>query len=178
MPLTTSIDLRLSQPSSDPSAKVINQIILHARASGIDQSTLARRAGISQEALSRLKKAGRCRLSTALALAESAGLTHLTLREEQTVRSAAVIAARKLSAGRRKAIEAIHLVRCLAGQAVSAQYRPHILGFFEELPLELVHDVILDEALNFAGLASLASSLGAEGETVDWLQEMANYSLA
>lgn len=175
---SSSIDLRLGEPTSDPAAKAINQIILHARAAGIDQSTLARRAGISPEALSRLKKAGRCRLSTALALAESAGLTHLELREEQTVRSAAEIAARKLSAGRRKAIEAVRLIRCLAGQSVSADYKPHIFGFFEELPLELVHDVILDEALNFAGLASLATSLGAEGETVDWLEEMANYSLA
>ncbi len=54
----------------------------------------------------------------------------------------------------------------------------HLYGFFEELPIEVVHDVILDECLDYAHLASLANKLGAEGETIDWLAEMAGDGLA
>jgi hypothetical protein len=41
-----------------------------------------------------------------------------------------------------------------------------------------VHDVILDEDLNYAHLISLAKDLGTEGETIDWLTEMAGDGLA
>lgn len=58
------------------------------------------------------------------------------------------------------------------------EQRVHLLGFFEELPVESVHDVVLDEGLDFARLTALAHELGAEGETVEWLGEMAGYSVA
>ena len=50
--------------------------------------------------------------------------------------------------------------------------------FFEELPIELVHDVILDEKLDYAHLVWLAKELVTEGETLDWLTEMAGDGLA
>jgi len=89
----------------------------------------------------------------------------------------ASIAARKLSAGRRIPITGEELVTELR-TGPTRQHRTHLIGFFEELPVESVHDVALDEGLDYRHLAALASELGAEGETVEWLEEMAHDSVA
>ena len=52
---------------------LIAEILANAGEQGINQRTLAERAGISAETLSRLKKAGNCRLQTALDLAQPVG---------------------------------------------------------------------------------------------------------
>ncbi len=70
------------------------------------------------------------------------------------------------------------LVDALRTGRSSGGHRAHLYGFFEELPIELVHDVILDEGLDYSPLFSLAKALGAEGETVDWLAEMAGDGVA
>ncbi len=157
---------------------LIAEIIAFARERGIDQVTLAARAGISAESLSRLKKAGGCRLATALELARVAGFKTLELTEQSADSVAASMSARKLSAGRRRPISAEELVLALQTGAPQDGHRAHLYGFFEELPIEVVHDVILDEGLDCAHLASLANELGAEGDTVDWLAEMAGDGLA
>jgi hypothetical protein len=82
--------------------------------------------------------------------------------------SAARVCARKLSAGRRTPITADELVAALRADEIPAQCRAHIFGFFEELPIGTVHEVILDERLDFAHLAKVARHLGAEGTTVEW----------
>ncbi len=157
---------------------LIAEIIAFARERGIDQVTLATRAGISPESLSRLKKAGGCRLATALELARVAGFKRLELTEQSTAKVAASASARKLSAGRRRPISAEELVLALQTGALQEGHRAHLYGFFEELPIEVVHDVVLDEDLDYAHLASLAKELGVEGDTVDWLAEMAGDGLA
>jgi hypothetical protein len=157
---------------------LIAEIIAFARKRGVDQVTLAARAGISAESLSRLKKAGGCRLATALELARVAGFKTLELTEQSADTVAASMSARKLSAGRRRPISAEDLVLALQSEAPQEGHRAHLYGFFEELPIEVVHDVILDENLSYAHLALLANELGAEGETVDWLAEMAGDGLA
>jgi hypothetical protein len=156
-----------------------------ARERRIDQATLAKQAGIAPEALSRLKKAGNCRLVTALALARAAGLTRVVLRTDQPVaavvaadHAAAIVCARKLSAGRRISIAADELVAALRAVEVPAPHRAHVFGFFEELPIDAVHEVILDEGLDFAHLADLAKRLGAEGKTVEWIEDMAGDRVA
>ncbi len=157
---------------------VIAEIIAFARERGIDQATLAARAGISAESLSRLKKAGGCRLATALELARVAGFKTLELTEQSADSVATSMAARKLSAGRRLPISAEDLILALRTGAPEEGHRAHLYGFFEELPIEVVHDVVLDEGLDYAHLASLANELGAEGDTIDWLAEMAGDGLA
>jgi DNA-binding phage protein len=170
--------LSLHRSSTASASALLTAIVDHARARGIDQGALAARAGISAEALSRLKKAGSCRLTTALALARAAGLTTLEFGAARPRRVAASIAARKLSAGRRRAMGADDLVSALASGEPSRAYQAHVIGFFEELPLEIVHDVILDEELDYGRLRALATAVGAEGDTVDWLAEMAGDGVA
>ena len=118
------------------------------------------------------------RLGTALELARVAGFKTLDLTKQSAGQVASSLSASKLSAGRRLPIGAKELVLALRTCKPQGGYRAHLYGFFEELPIELVHDVILDERLDYAHLASLANELRAEGETVDWLAEMAGDSVA
>ena len=170
--------ITLADSGHHAAQELIERIITLARERGIDQQTLATRAGISPESLSRLKKSGRCRLPTALELARVAGFGRLELAEHPVAMVAAAMAARKLSAGRRRPISSEELVQALQSDASKAEFTAHLCGFFEELPIEFVHDVILDEDLNYAHLISLAKDLGTEGETIDWLTEMASDGLA
>ncbi len=173
-----ALSINLTDSGAISAKALIAEIIAFARESGIDQVTLASRAGISAESLSRLKKVGGCRLGTALELARVAGFKTLDLTKQSAGQVASSLSACKLSAGRRLPISAEELVLVLRTREPQDRYRAHLYGFFEELPIELVHDVILDEHLDYAHLASLAKELRAEGETVDWLAEMAGDSVA
>ncbi len=174
----TALSINLTDSGAISAKALIAEIIAFARESGIDQVTLASRAGISAESLSRLKKVGGCRLGTALELARVAGFKTLDLTKQSTGQVASSLSACKLSAGRRLPISAEELVLALRTGKPQDEHRAHHYGFFEELPIELVHDVILDECLDYAHLASHANELGAEGETVDWLAEMAGDCVA
>jgi len=171
-----SIDL--SDSAAVCARRLIAEIMAFAREAGIDQGTLASRAGIPAESLSRLKRAGGCRLATALELARAAGFKRLEPTTEPAGRVAASLSARKPSAGRRLPIAAEALVLALRSGEPRDVHRPHLHGFFEELPIELVHDVILDEGLDYERLVTLANALGAEGESIDWLAEMAGDGVA
>jgi hypothetical protein len=176
--VVSTISISLTRSRESPARRLLAELISHARNRGIDQSALARAAGMSPEALSRLKKAGSCRLTTALELARAAGWQTIVLGTPPAASVAASIAARKLSAGRPVPIDAADLVSALAGGHPKRHHRPHLIGFFEELPIEAVHEVVLEAHLDFAQLRSLAQELGAEGETVDWLAEMAGDRVA
>lgn len=170
--------IQLTATGEEAARGFIAAIVAHARNTGVDQATLARLAGISPESLSRLKRGGRCRLVTALKLAHAAGLIRLDLVERPARAVATGLVAQKLSAGRRSPISRRELVRALVTGTARKLHRGHIYGFFEELPVELVHDVILDEGLDYVKLLALAGKLGAEGETVEWIEEMAGDELA
>ena len=174
----TALSIDLTRSGAISAKRLIAEVIAFARENGIDQGTLASRAGISAESLSRLKRAGGCRLGTALELARAAGFRRLELTKESAGRVAASLCARKLSAGRRLPIGAGALVLALRSGEPRDRHRAHLYGFFEELPIEAVHDVILDEGLDYAQLVTLANALGAEGDTIDWLAEMAGDRVA
>ena len=169
----TALSIDLTSTGDISARGLIAQIVAFAKERGVDQNALAARAGISAEALSRLKKVGRCRLTTALELARVAGFKTLDFSAQPAGHIAASVSARKLSAGRRLPISAEELVESLASENPRNEHKAHIYGFFEELPIALVHDVILDANLDYKHLSSLATALGTEGETVDWLKEMA-----
>jgi DNA-binding phage protein len=173
----TVLSISLSESGEVSAEGFITEILGFAASRGLDQIKLSGRAGISPETLSRLKKAGSCRLTTALELARAVGFKAINF-EDVGDRIATTIAARKLSAGRRLAINAEELVVELSAKQQKDQFKAHLYGFFEELPVESVHDVILEEQLDFVHLASVATELGAEGETVEWLAEMASDNVA
>jgi hypothetical protein len=176
--VVTKLSISLTGSGRLSAQGFIEEIIALAKERGVDQVTLARHAGISAESLSRLKKAGGCRLATALDLARAAGFGTLELTDHPFAKVAASMAARKLSAGRRLPISSEDFVLALQSDAPQAEFRAHLCGFFEELPIELVHDVVLDHNLDYTHLVWLAKELGAEGETIDWLAEMVGDSLA
>ncbi len=173
-----ALSINLTDSGALSAKGFIAEIVAFAKERGIDQVTLASRAGISAESLSRLKKVGGCRLGTALELARAAGFKTLDLTKRSAGPVASSLVAGKLSAGRPLAISAEELVSTLRTGEPRDGHRAHLYGFFEELPIELLHDVILDEGLDYAQLVSLAGELGAEGETVDWLAEMAGDRVA
>ena len=117
-------------------------------------------------------------------MARAAGLKRIILKPEPAAdvapaeRSAATVCARKLSAGRRTPIAADELVAALRADEVPAPHHAHVFAFFEELPIDLVHEVILEEGLDFAHLAKLAGRLGAEGKTSEWIEDMADDGVA
>jgi DNA-binding phage protein len=178
------MEIHLDHSERPATQRLIDAVLDFARERGIDQATLAKHAGIAPEALSRLKKAGNCRLATALGLARAAGLTHIILSADPVAaiapadHAAATVCARKLSAGRRIPIAADELVAALRADEIPARHRAHLFGFFEELPIGAVHEVILDEGLDFPHLAAAASRLGAEGKTVEWIEDMAGDGVA
>lgn len=178
------MEINLDQSKGRPAKRLIDAVLEFAKRSRIDQASLANEAGIAPEALSRLKKAGNCRLATVLALARAAGLTRISLAVDLVAaiapadHAAAAVCARKLSAGRRVAIAADELVAALRADESPARHRAHLFGFFEELPIDAVHEVILDEGLEFAHLAAVARRLGAEGKTVEWIEDMAGDGVA
>ncbi len=174
----TKLSVDLANSGVISARRLIECIIAYAGERGVDQAKLAARAEISGESLSRLKKAGSCRLTTMFDLARAAGFKTLNLTAPAVDLFAASVAARKLSAGRRLPIGEGELISALVSGEVEEQHNGHLYGFFEELPIELVHDVILDENLDYAHLVLLAQTLGAEGDTVDWLQEMAGDRVA
>ena len=71
--LWLSIDFKVNDMSD--STELLQQLIAQGRAQGLTQAALARRAGITAEALSRAKKAGDMRVSTLADLARVVGLT-------------------------------------------------------------------------------------------------------
>ena len=170
------IELKIAVRGAEAAPRFLRGILALAKANGIDQATLASRAGISAESLSRLKRAGGCRLATAFELAAAAGAESLVVTPRRD--DALQLSARKLSAGRRHSLSAKELRDALRRGRVPADQRGHLLAFFEELPIELLHDVALDEGFEFERLLALAKELGAEGETLEWLAEMAGDSLA
>lgn len=49
---------------------ILNELVAHAKAQGINQAELAERAGVHPTSLSRALKSGQCQLSTVVAVAK------------------------------------------------------------------------------------------------------------
>ncbi len=58
----------------DVISALLDQVVLDGKKQGLEQKDIARRAGISQETLSRAKKASDIQLSTLIRLANAVGL--------------------------------------------------------------------------------------------------------
>ena len=169
------------------SAPELEQILAHAKSLGLSGRELAEAAGLCPETVSRLRRAADCRLGTVKRLAAAAGLKlELRPRRPDAARKrtgpAARLAARKLSAGRRREISAEQLVAAIRAPEAAEPWTAHLHGLLEELPVETLHDIVLDGDLGFADLLRLAERLDVAGETagetLDWLEEMAGDGVA
>jgi hypothetical protein len=90
------------------------------------------------------------------------------------------LAARKLNAGRRRHIAEATLARLLRdadGDEVAA-WSAHLRGLIEELPIESLHDLVLAGWTDFSRLQYLARTLGCEGHSVAWIDQMAEPGVA
>lgn len=79
------------------------------------------------------------------------------------------------------AIDDITFVACIKGTCRIQKWRAHILSFFLETPVWLIHDIILSEVFTFKELmdaqARWKTEEYADEKTTRWIQEMAYLSM-
>lgn len=80
-----------------------------------------------------------------------------------------------------KEIDEETFVSCLTGSCIDKQWKGHILSFFLETPIHLMHEIVLSGVITFEELMNANKSWKAEEYTDDeitrWIQEMAYLSL-
>jgi hypothetical protein len=76
-------------------------------------------------------------------------------------------------------IDACTLVHCLTTLQPEEKWRPHIESLFEEVPIEAIHDLVLAGIVTFEDLYLAARRWSIkDGETLQWVKEMADFRLA
>ncbi len=81
---------------------------------------------------------------------------------------------KKLNAGRREQLTPEALRRFLMRFRPSAEAGcafSHLVGVIEELPLEQVHDLVLEGDATLPSLKRIADYVAAEGPTAEWIDE-------
>lgn len=70
------------------------------------------------------------------------------------------------------------LIACVKGDCNASRWRAHLLSFLEELPVELIHDLVLAGIFTFQELSEAIVAWGCgDGETTRWIDEMATLSM-
>jgi hypothetical protein len=70
------------------------------------------------------------------------------------------------------------LIACVKGDCDDAKWRAHLVSFLEELPVALIHDLVLSGAFTFQELSdAIVAWGGRDGETTRWIDEMATLSM-
>ena len=84
------------------------------------------------------------------------------------------IAIRQINAACPEKINADLLIRCLRTGKCEEKWKPHIWAFLEELPIPLIHDIVLSGALTFEELAEAIEIWEcSDVPTTEWIREMA-----
>lgn len=84
------------------------------------------------------------------------------------------IAVRQINASCPEKINAALLVACLKAGTCREKWKPHIWAFLEELPIPLIHDIVLSGVLTFEELAGAVEIWECnDGPTTEWIREMA-----
>ena len=66
------------------------------------------------------------------------------------------------------------LIACVKGEINDVRWQAHLLSFLEELPVELIHDIVLSGVFTFQELSEAIVAWGCdEGPTTRWIKEMA-----
>ncbi len=156
------------------SARIIEQVIEAGRERGLSAGDIAVRAGISPPNLSRIRKTGRFNADTLeRLLAAIDGDIRVTVRPGKSIRTLPLIC-KKLNAGRREHLSPETLRHLLTRFRPSAKARrafSHLVGIVEELPLEQVHDLVIEGDATLPSLKRIADYVEAEGPTAEWIDE-------
>jgi len=88
------------------------------------------------------------------------------------------MAVRQINASCPEKIDADTLIKSLKTGEREEKWKPHLWAFLEELPIPLVHDVVLSTTLTFEELANAIEIWEClDGPTTDWIREMAGLSM-
>jgi hypothetical protein len=78
-----------------------------------------------------------------------------------------------------RAIDADTLLECLLLRNTETQWRPHVRGFFEDVSIDVMMDMVVDGAVSFDDLLRAMSYWEVEvTESAGWIREMAPISVA
>ena len=79
------------------------------------------------------------------------------------------------------AIDDATFIACIRGTCMDQEWRPHILSFFLETPVWLIHDIVLYGVFTFKELMDAQTRWKteeyADEKTARWIQEMAYLSM-
>lgn len=156
------------------STQLIEQVIDAGRKRGLTVADIAVRAGLLPANLSRVRKSGKYNADTLERLLVAVdGETRVTVAAGKPAQTLSMIC-KKLNAGRRRQLtqEALRhlLIRFRSSQRASDAFS-HLVGVMEELPLEQVHDLVIEGDATLPSLKRIAEFTDAEGPTVDWIDE-------
>ena len=156
------------------STKLIEQVIEAGRRRGLSAGDIAAKAGISPANLSRVRKTGKYNADTLeRLLAAIDGKTRVIVVVAKPIRTLPIIC-KKLNAGRRVQIPDETLRRLLTRFRPSQQANrafSHLVGVMEELPLEQVHDLVIQGDATLPSLKRIAEYTQAKGPTANWIDE-------
>ncbi len=156
------------------STQLIEQVIEAGRRRGLSASDIAARAGILPANLSRGRKTGKYNADTLeRLLAAVDGEIGVTIAAARPTRTLPMVC-KKLNAGRRRQLAQETLRRLLTrfrpSQRASEAFS-HLVGVMEELPLEQVHDLVIEGDATLPSLKRIAEFTQAEGPTANWIDE-------
>ncbi len=73
-----------------------------------------------------------------------------------------------------KEISGETLIACVKGEINDARWQALMVSFLEELPVELIHDIVRSGVFTFQELLDAIAAWGCdEGPTTQWIREMA-----
>jgi len=154
---------------------LISDIVAMGRARGLTAADLAARAGISPSNLSRIRTAGRFNADTLERLLGAVdGMVEVRPRAPRRTARTLDFVARKLDAGRREQLGTARLRRLLThfrASAAADRAFSHLIGIIEEVPIEQIHDLVIEGDASLRALKRIADFVGGEGPTVAWIDE-------
>jgi hypothetical protein len=156
------------------STQLIEQVIEAGRKRGLLAADIAVKAGILPANLSRVRKTGKYNADTLeRLLAAVDGETRVTVGARKPGQTLPMVC-KKLNAGRRRKLtqEALRrlLTRFRSSQRANDAFS-HLVGVMEELPLEQVHDLVIEGDATLPSLKRVAEFTQAEGTTAEWIDE-------
>jgi len=88
------------------------------------------------------------------------------------------LAISQINASCSKKINSDTLISCVKGENKDNKWAIHVWTFLEELPVEIIHDIVLSRKLTFEELDKAVNTWRCmDGDTVFWIREMAALSL-